>query len=42
VATRTSTLQMLIESDELILRQLTKAEDVFRGRVAWLSPAEYV
>lgn len=37
-----SDLGLFIEADEPIRRRLTGSEDVFVGRVAWLSPAEYV
>ncbi|HUF72283.1 MAG TPA: amidohydrolase family protein [Gammaproteobacteria bacterium] len=37
-----SSLALFIDADEPIWRRLTSAEDVFVGRVAWLSPEEYV
>ena len=37
-----SDLAMYVEADEPIRRPLTEAEDVFVGRAAWLSPAEYL
>lgn len=37
-----SDLAFHVEADEPIRRRLTAAEDVFVGRVAWLSPAEYL
>lgn len=39
---QSSDLGLYIEADEPVMRQLTRGEDVFTGRVAWLSPAEYV
>jgi hypothetical protein len=37
-----SDLAFYVEADEPIQRRLTMAEDVFVGRVGWISPAEYV
>jgi len=37
-----SDLAMYVDADEAIRRRLTTAEDVFVGRIAWLSPAEYL
>ncbi|MDX1562569.1 MAG: hypothetical protein R3305_06555, partial [Gammaproteobacteria bacterium] len=42
VAKRRSDLNFFIDADEPILRRATAGEDVFTGRVAWISPAEYV
>ena len=39
---RSSDLSMYVAADEPIRRQLTEGEDVFVGRPAWLSPAEYL
>lgn len=39
---RRSDLKLLIEADEPVLTGLTEQEDVFVGRVAWLSAAEYL
>jgi len=37
-----SDLAMRVSADEPIRRRLTEGEDVFVGRPAWLSPAEYL
>jgi hypothetical protein len=37
-----SDLAMHVQADEPIDRRLTESEDVFIGRPAWLSPAEYL
>jgi hypothetical protein len=37
-----SDLAMYVDADEPIRRPLTEGEDVFVGRLAWLSPAEYL
>ena len=37
-----SDLSMYVDADEPIRRRLTESEDVFVGRPAWLSPAEYL
>ena len=37
-----SDLAMHVDADEPIRRRLTEGEDVFVGRPAWLSPAEYL
>jgi hypothetical protein len=39
---QSSDLAMQVEADEPIRRRLTEGEDVFVGRPAWLSPAEYL
>lgn len=39
---RSSSLKLLIDADERVLVPLTDREDVFVGRVVWLSPAEYL
>jgi len=39
---QSSDLAMRVEADEPIQRRLTESEDVFVGRAAWLSPAEYL
>jgi len=37
-----SDLSLYIDADEPVRRRLTEAEDVFVGRIGWLSAAEYV
>jgi dipeptidyl aminopeptidase/acylaminoacyl peptidase len=39
---RSSTLRMLVLADEPVLKDLTHAEDVFTGRVAWRSAAQLI
>ncbi|HEX6997307.1 MAG TPA: amidohydrolase family protein [Gammaproteobacteria bacterium] len=39
---RSSELKMLLIADVPVIKPLTRAEDVFRARPAWLSPAELV
>ena len=39
---QSSDLALHVEADEPIQRRLTENEDVFVGRPAWLSPAEYL
>jgi Tol biopolymer transport system component/imidazolonepropionase-like amidohydrolase len=39
---RSSTLRMLVLADEPVVKDLTQAEDVFAGRVAWRSAGEVV
>jgi Tol biopolymer transport system component len=40
--TRSSTTRMLLLDSEPLARQLTRSEDVFAARAAWLSPSEYL
>ena len=39
---RSSELRMMLLADVPVIKPLTRAEDVFRARPAWLSPAELV
>ena len=42
VAGVSSDLSMFVDADEPIRRRLTRGEDVFVGRPAWISPADYL
>lgn len=39
---RSSELKMLVLSEEPVIKTLTRSEDVFETRAAWVSPGEYV